>query len=70
MTNFTALSDAVCVEHCPNKGEEVFCLQEATLCPAGVYVGQYDSIPVDSYCVPSNITDINIQALFGPDPYQ
>ena len=59
------------MSECPTASNpSVSCLGDNSLCPGGTFTGNYDSITVDSYCLPNDIKNVNIQALFGPDPYQ
>ena len=55
MINYQDLKDAVCLTECPVAGQAVPCLVEPNFCPSGTYTAAYDSVTIDSYCVPSEI---------------
>jgi hypothetical protein len=58
------------VQACPSAGGLTPCLPDGQSCLLGVFTPAYSSFALDSYCLPSNMTNINLESLFGPDAFE
>ena len=65
------MNKAVCVKECPGTaGSLTECLIDGVTCDLAFFKPSYASFAIDSYCVPSNISNVNIESLFSPGTYE
>jgi hypothetical protein len=59
------------VKECPSaQGATVLCKIDSGTCKTGSFSAPYASFSLDTYCVPNDVVDINIESVFKPGAYE